>query len=436
MLSRDDFVVGLMDDITIGVPQEIGAKVSTFLEVEGPKVGFHPNWSKTLAFPPCSIKGMEMTAKIGDWNPRMSWVYPRDENGFKKEDCGIRQLGSYIGTKEYVEKQWRKKIDEKLKPIAKIIVLMRDPHCAWEAIKRLPAIIGLDFGFRTTPTDEMKGVCDYLDDQIKELFEVAVVGKRLSDLEWNFAQLPTPAGWGLTPAWIKSIAGYTASLNSNLDEIVLLRPDSEEFMKEKLESMKKVVESHLTENSAFKLTPSSKQGEIVKALMAKNELRFALHENQRIRVLYRQQNDKKAQAVRIGTIRPGMHMAPDEFQTFARRSLGVDLAPIPMECKECHGIIDVKADHDCMSGGSTVQRHNLVRDFIYETAHEGMIPCKREQEIGAFVKNRKDWKADLIFEDPIPNLTKRRTAADVTHFPPRLCAVISKHCRQARRRNG
>ena len=48
--------------------------------------------------------------------------------------------------------------------------------------------------FRTTPPNLLEGVCDYYDKVMRKLFEKAIIGKDLSDEEWEMAQLPAPVG--------------------------------------------------------------------------------------------------------------------------------------------------------------------------------------------------------------------------------------------------
>ncbi len=412
-LDSDHMALALMDDISIVAPQEVAIKVLEFVETEGPKYGFHLNKPKTNVLPLSLIHGIKPSPKSPNWPKEINWIQSEGIEIGGDED-GTRELGSYLGKKPYVEKQVIKKIDEKLKPLAKVILGMNDSHCAWEAIKRLPAIIGLDYIFRTTPPELLGGACEHYDKEMRKLFEMAIIGKNLSDEEWEMAQLPAPVGWGMTPAWAKSIAGYTASLNSNMKEIQKVRNDLVAPLELKLNEMVGIIKSHLPKEATFSLTSTTKQKDIVEALLKKLHVKFAEHMDIRVRILYKQQNDRKAQAIKTNTIRPGMLMETAEFETYARRSLGVDLVSKPVKCLLCEGMFDKKGDHDCMKKGAIIKRHNVVRDLYLKTAREGLVECKGENTIQLKDSKISSYRADMTLDEPIPWCTSKKTALDFT----------------------
>ena len=414
MLEKDNMAVALMDDISVIAPQEVAIKVLKFIEIEGPKFGFHLNIPKTVVLPQSIVHGIEPTPRSPLWPKGVTWIQSEPGVEIGGDEDGARELGSFIGSKAFIEKQVKKKIDEKLKPLTEVILEMHDPHCAWEAIKRLPAIVGLDYVFRTTPPDLLEGVCDYYDKVMRKLFEKAIIGKDLSDEEWEMAQLPAPVGWGMTPAWAKSIAGYTASLNSNMTEIQKVRNDLVAPLELNLNKMVEIIKSHLPKDVNFTLTSKTKQKDIVEALLKKRHEQFSEHMDLQVRILYKQQNDRKAQAIKTNTIRLGLHMDPAEFETFARRSLGVDLVSKPVKCLGCGKIADQKGNHDCMKNGAVIKRHNVVRDLYFETANEGLVGCKREHTIKFLEGDLVSYRADLTFDNPIPGLTSKKTALDFT----------------------
>ena len=176
--------------------------------------------------------------------------------------------------------------------------------------------------------------------------------------------------------------------------------------------MVKLIESYMPPNTEFKFTKNMKQKDIVKLMLRKNEIKFANHDDQRVRVLYKQQNDRKAQAIKT-SFRPNLVMEPDEFETFAQRSLGVNLIPEPQRCLVCGtGTLDVKGDHDCSQGGATIKRHNIARDHYFETARQGFVPCSREKTIYYTKGEVISYRPDITFDEPIPGLTQKKTASD------------------------
>ena len=164
----------------------------------------------------------------------------------------------------------------------------------------------------------------------------------------------------------------------------------------------------------FTLTSKTKQKDIVEALLKKKHVQFAEHMDIRVRILYKQQNDRKAQAIKTNTIRFGMHMDAAEFETYARRSLGVNLVSKPVKCLACGMIADQKGDHDCMKNGAVIKRHNVVRDLYLETTKEGLVECKRENTLNFLNGDLLSYRADLTFDYPIPRLTNKKTALDFT----------------------
>ena len=110
-----------MDDISVITEQEIAIKVLEFIKTEGPKYGFQLNVPKTVVMPTCVVHGIKPEPKSPNWPQGISWI--GDSNGVElgKEDKGARELGSFIGTKEFVTKQVIKKIDEKIAPMAELV---------------------------------------------------------------------------------------------------------------------------------------------------------------------------------------------------------------------------------------------------------------------------------------------------------------------------
>ena len=67
-----------------------------------------------------------------------------------------------------------------------------------------------------------------------------------------------------------------------------------------------------------------------------------------------------------------------------------------------------------MKDGAVIKRHNVVRDLYFDTAHEGLVECKRENTLKLLNGDLDSYRADLTFDNPIPGLTSKRTALDFT----------------------
>ena len=435
LLESGDLLAALMDDISVITTQEIAIKVVNFVKAEGPKYGLILNMPKTIALFICAIEGKVKHAPVlKEWPEGIKIITGGGVEIGGKED-GARSLGSFIGPAKYTTSEILKRIDTKAKPLFEVAVSMRHCYAAWEIIKRIPAITGLDYIFRTTPPHLTAPACDYFDSLLRNAFERGVVGAHMKEEEWQMAQLPFPVGWNLTPSKVKALAAYTASLNSHRDEIIRLSPGS----KSQIDSTLKRLEEQI--NAPVTLTPSTRQRDITQAMLKKLAVHFAEHPDLRTRALYKSQSDPHATSYKSSPVRPGLFHESDLFQVIARRSLGMDLVTEPLQCPGCRAALDTKGDHECPQMAAWVRKHNAIRNLSSEIAREGFIetslevtkylkpecracqatllsPTQPHDCTKPDAKNREPLKttydADQIVYNGVVGLTLRETLVDFT----------------------
>jgi hypothetical protein len=443
LLGEGDFLAALMDDITVIAPQETAVKVVKFVLEVGPQYGFKLNLPKTVAFPICLVNGTKPNPKLKSWPEGIAFIQGEGLQLGGKEE-GARSLGSYIGTPQYVTNEIRKRIDTKAKPLLDFAVKMRHATCAWEVIKRVPSITGLDYIFRTTPPALSAAAGDYFDALLRDAFERAVLNERTTDQQWRMAQLPFPVGWNLTPSKVKATAAYLASLHAHSDQITALNPSARTSTKELIASLEANIQAQLPADSPlkFNLRSRTRQKDITKVLLNAQAAALTAEADHRTKALINAQSDKRAAAFKATSLKPGLALEPEEFEVIARRSLGVPLVTEHFHCVGCSAVMDIHGDHECPKLGAWVKRHNVLRDLLYTTAREGLVECEREQKVHFHPEchncleifennqaqeshvcpkpneNRKpfldNYTADLVLEHGVPGLTLKKTLVDVT----------------------
>jgi len=147
-----------------------------------------------------------------------------------------------------------------------------------------------------------------------------------------------------------------------------------------------------------------------------------------LRTLLFSESRPHASAWKTAPATPSFIMDGRDFQLVVRRALRVEIFTSPLKC-DCGHVIDSFGDHclHCMLHGGVVQRHNdayrLIAGLARDAYHSVEIESTKTFPDGS------TYRPDLVMTKPIPGLTLRKTACDLTitnGFAPYLVDITSK----------
>lgn len=274
--------------------------------------------------------------------------------------------------------------------------------------------------YRTTPPQLLEEVCAQHDNLNRLFFQTFVVGKVLTDAQWNRAQLPFHlGGFNFIPAHVLSVCGWLASLIANESQILALRPSAGPWFVEQREKAAALYFSLFPASAkSFELKANTTQRDLVRALMeARWDVLFG-EADTHVKALMRSQRQDHSWAWKTAPASPDLMFAGNEFQVAVRYSLRV---PFFTESHPCPGgcgfVLDVFCDHarHCPKYGDLVNRHNAGVKLIANEFKAALINCTVEQRIDT--SKSTSYTPDITSE-PLPGLSSRAIAFDLTVINP------------------
>ncbi len=289
---------------------------------------------------------------------------------------------------------------------------------------------------RTTPTRYVESVLPELEKAVRSFFERAIIGKSLSELQWEIAQLPFRfGGWHLIPPKVLFVCGFLASLNAGSDQTLALNPKGKTWIEDELKGAIVLFQQLCPSAAPFVLTPTTTQSDLVNHVMESRfkELLERVPDDFRTLLLCNSQPHASAWKNAPPKIQNKLDHVP--FQMLARYSLRVQIIPTPVVCPNHKGkkqyVINKYGDHaiHCTTDGHLVQRHNGCYRPIVVDLRLALIPCSVETVI--MFQNLSTYRTDIMTAEAIPGLTLRKTALDFTITNPFASYMKSKSSKEA-----
>jgi hypothetical protein len=274
----------------------------------------------------------------------------------------------------------------------------------------------------------MDGMMDEIEELQRSFFQNAVVGKKLENFQWEIAQLPFRyGGWNFVPPRVLSICAFLASLNSCSEQVIALRPEAKQWVQTQLERVIVLFKQLNPSATTFEIKPTTTQSDLVNHVMEAKYQHLLETLPEDLQTLLYCESRAHASAWKPAPPKADFMSDVMDFQIQVRRSLRVPIIPTPILCPKCKThVMNVYGDHavHCPSEGVLVARHN-------GTSHKVVLPL-RAGLIGAIVETKvilsetESYRPDITLSEPIPGLTQRKTAMDITIANPFASYMIKR----------
>ena len=336
-----------MDDGGIVGPTELLLKAWDILEREGPKIGLFLNpskcewsWLNPSSSCPCPIPGVQLV-----------------------ETEKIQILGVPLGSDSFVSSFVHEHLLARTRNVTAKLIDFEDTQSALYVLRVSYSFVRAVHFMRTTPLHQWRSEAESFDEEVRKCltgilrsplppqsYAQACVSTRLGGL--GLRQTVAHAGAAFTASWFES--GRTSGEN-------WVRPQgcSEHYLPQTAAS------TEIDKASLSLLLPqcSPRDAQRLKRLDCP-------HANAWITALPSTEDSKD-------TI-----LAPRTFRTAVSRLLGLPLSKPESPCPACKQTMDVYGDHAlcCRKTGDMITRHNIVRNWVYKVAEDGLLSPRMEKQ--------------------------------------------------------
>jgi hypothetical protein len=407
-----------IDDLALVGSEAGGVEALALCKEKGPTAcGAHPNVGKCLSFPVSILRG----EAAGPAPPNFPSAVKRLtgatglEVGGNREPDGTRLVGSPLGSAAYCSQYVRDMMERKYHPILAKLEDLNHPHAAWRGYQVLQLSGGLVHLFHTTPPDLIVAEFGEIERRIRSFFELAVVGRVLTDLQWKYAQLPySEGGWNFIPPRVQSFAGYLSSLKACRPLIVQRLPMVADNVDKEIVRVIELITTHFPSSKPDELLALTSQRDITRHLMAKQVEDVYNEADQGFRALILGQRQEKANSWKTAAQTAEMFMDGHAFQLCACRSLRVPLYPPRHYSSLLFCDVNPFGDEalSAMKEGGVVQRHNELNKVIAREARHALLGASVDDQ-AIPLPNNETYRPDILFSMPFPGLTTRPTALDL-----------------------
>lgn len=431
MLTEDEIealVVAFLDDQTLGVTETMAASILLFVLAEGPAYGCYLNLEKCMLWAPCRMNKIEPTPE----DPRL----PKDivivkDDGFTLE--GAKILGAFFGTKAYCEKMAKKWINERVEPLLKKIISLKDPSAAMSLMHYSGIANNMVYIQRTTPTHL---ITDALEDYGRLLRSALsqLSCENLSEAMWRIAGLPwKKGGHQIRDPTLHAPAAHLASLLACRDQVIAAWPPAQVPLEKMIAEAVALFNSKLS-SAVTSVKVDSKS--VIKQAQLSEKIDISVLDSllkssdQRQCALILAQQTQHASAWKHPLVKSSKNdrLLPDEFQISFRVSLGAQVLPDDSPiCPFCQkNEVDPYGDHviSCPDAGHVVHTHNAYRDALIDFARLAGITVQKEQTVK--LVDGTTYRADIVLPTGLPGYSSLPVLLDVTFRSPFTKTAIKK----------
>jgi hypothetical protein len=434
MLTEDEIealVVAFLDDQTLCVTETMAALIVEFVLTEGPKHGCFLNLEKSMIWAPCRMKKIEPTPE----DPRLpkSIVVVKDD-GFTLE--GAKILGAFFGTKAYCEKMASKWIDERVEPLLKRIISLKDPSAAMSLMHYSGIANNMVYIQRTTPTYLITDALAHYSELLRSAL-AKISCENLTETMWRIAGLPwKKGGHQIRDPTLHAPAAHLASLLACREQVVAAWPPAQAHLEKMISEAVALFNSKLSSAvTSVKVDTKTaiKQGQLSEKIDTSILDTLIKNSEQRQCALIFAQQTSHASAWKHAMVKASQNhcLRPDEFQVSCQVSLGAKVLPDDKPlCPFCQkNEIDPYGDHviSCPDAGHVVHTHNAYRDALIDFARLAGVTVQKEQTIK--LVDGTTYRADIVLPTGLPGYTSLPVLLDVTFRSPFTKTAIKKACK-------
>ena len=343
------------------------------------------------------------------------------------EEEGIVLLGAPIGSKEFVEREVRRKV-EKVREVTELLPLLQDPHTEFVLLRCCLSLPKFSFVLRTTDTTDLTHLLRDFDAITRDGL-ARILGTTISDKAWQQAKLPVSlGGMGLRAAEDHAPVAHAASVLASQPLLQGLLGNVGQ------EEEARVLPHGLLAALTLAMGEEAREEELVS--VPQRQLGVKVDKRQEKQLLENVEEGDTEEMARLKSLTLphagdwlnvvpstalGLHLRPQEFVMVARYRLGLPLYSQEGPCPSCHRYSDAQGNHAmcCGSGGERISRHNHLRDHLHDTAGAaGLGPVR---EVRFLIPGQDSRPADVL----LPHWSAGQDAAlDVTVVNPCQAATV------------
>ena len=359
-----------LDDGTIaGTPTAVAAAIE-LLSNRGPTIGLKLNFRKCSLFWP---SGSNHNSSL------LPEDIPITNEGFK---C----LGIPIGTQEYIAGTLRSRMNNNIAYLDRLRDL-ENPQVGTELLTMCGGFCRFNYETRALHPSITQEFCQEFDDHVMETFQRLNGLPELATQARTQTTLPIKSGgFGLRSTFIHSMAAFTASHNTTtlcIKDWKILQDNRD------IESLpaRGITEEEWFNRTGIPATDNildnQNQSEISEIIdnHATSQLLAKADTPDRARLLACQGSSPGAVIhVPLAPAR-GFHLAPHEYQIFAKYRLGLPNLCLEDEtCSLCKKPMDAEGYHmvNCKFAGSVTRRHDALRDVVFNFCQRASWNPQRE----------------------------------------------------------
>ena len=415
-LSSLDLNVWFFDDgVLVGSPEEV-RKALAAIEKYGPEFGLHVNLNKSELFNLAASQDQMFPAPIKRLNA----------NGFLI-------LGGFVGDPDFESLQIAAYFD-KLRPLFDALNDLQHAQAEFRILSACLSSCKINHLLRTCPPSSTKDVFNVFDDILRLSLE-RILGRPLSDMQWQNACLPNRyGGLGLRAAAISHVPAYIASRVETMPIVELLtrhqfnlRDDA--FFQSNFE-MLKIPFPQITVEELFD-DPVRLQFRLTKKVTDVFYASFfpSLDIAARANVLSYSLPHACSYLSAPPMPNLGLELSSQEFVVALCRQLRVPIFSSVSLCSACNSaLLDTFGDHSlvCASSGDRILRHNAIRDLVYETCKAANLSPKLEPS--GLLQDSQQRPGDIVL--PIWSCGQK-LAVDVTIVSPFQTSLLPNASEQS-----
>jgi hypothetical protein len=344
------------------------------------------------------------------------------DEGFVLE--GTKILGAFFGTKAFCERMARKWVADRVEPLLKKILALKDTSAALSLMHHSGIASHMVYIQRTTPSHLISDALAHYSGLLRDALAY-LASEQITEDMWRIAGLPwKQGGHQLRDPTLHAPAAHLASLLACRRQVVEAWPGARSHLEEMITQSVALINSHIS-SAVTSVKVDSKsiitQSDLSKKIDLSERDKLIKKLGQRETSLLLSQETPHASAWKHSTVKASKdyYLRPDECQMSLKFSLGAKVMPEGVKCPFCgKAELDAYGDHviSCPDTGHVVQTHDAYRDLLQHWCR--MAGIETQREVTLTLKGGSTYKADLMLVLGIPGVTVNQVVLDVTFRSP------------------
>ena len=353
------------------------------------------------------------------------------DEGFNIE--GAKILGTYFGTKAFCERMARKWIDDRVEPLLKKILALKDTTAAMSLLHHSGIASHMVYIQRTTPSHLISDALAHYGSLLRNALS-HLAAENITEEMWRIAGLPwKEGGHQMRDPSLHAPAAHLASLLACREQVVKAWSPAKPILEKMIAESVALLNSKLS-SAVTSVKVDSKSAFKQKDLSAKIDLstkdKIIKESDERGIALLLAQQTPHAAAWKQSSAKASksLYLRPDEYQISLKVSMGAKVLPDngPL-CPFCSkSKIDPYGDHviSCPDAGHIVHTHNAYRDLCIAWCRLAGVTVQKEVTVK--LNDGTTYRADIVLPTGLPGYTSLPLLLDITFRSPFTKSAIKK----------